>query len=110
MKVNEKKRSSGWEEEGAESEECDYVYGVCVLCCLHVLNAWADVCMFVCYVFLFLLLVTIRHNSIFFFLLTVIAFIITKNNQVFMFVITPDIKRYILLFCLSVVFICSKKS
>lgn len=52
------------------------------------------------------LLVTNRHHSVF--VIHCTAFIITRrNNQVFMFVITPDFKQNILLYFLSVVFICS---
>lgn len=55
------------------------------------------------------LLVTNRHHSVF--VIHCPAFIITRrNNQVFMFVITPDFKQNILLYFLSVVFICSQRS
>lgn len=55
------------------------------------------------------LVVTNRHHSIF--VIHCTAFIITRrNNQVFMFVITPDFKQNILLYFLSVVFICSQRS
>jgi len=51
-------------------------------------------------------LVLNTHHSIF--VIHCAAFIITRrNNQVFMFVITPDFKQNILLYFLSVVFICS---